>query len=310
MRFLLLPFVFIAVLFLGLAATTSPAFAQAKPTKTDKTEATKLKKEADALMDQDRHADALALYARAYELTADPALLYNQGRALEAMGEYPDALDKLEKFQRDASPALRAKVPGLHDLIVDLRGRIATLVVTTNATGARLLVREKAIGIIEKEKKLRVRAGAASVEVVAEGYIPFKKELDLTAGTVVKIDAQLVLKKSDALIIVRTRPNADIAVDGKAIGRAPLELRLPAGKHELVAMAEGHQKETVPMTLALGDKREIDIELHKPPSILTRWWFWTVVGVAVVGGTAAVIATTKERDPTPGDFGPGITTGP
>ena len=81
----------------------------------------RLKKEADVLMDQGRHVDALGLYARAYELTNDPALLYNQGRALEAMGEYPDALEKLERFDREASPALRSKVPGLHELIGDLR---------------------------------------------------------------------------------------------------------------------------------------------------------------------------------------------
>ena len=41
-------------------------------------------------MDQDRYADALVLYQRAYELSNDPALLYNQGRAFEALGDYPD----------------------------------------------------------------------------------------------------------------------------------------------------------------------------------------------------------------------------
>ena len=286
---------------IGLVTTTS--YAQTKATKSERTEAAKLKKEADALMDQDRHVDALALYAKAYDLTADPALLYNQGRALEAMGEYPEALEKLERFEREASPALRNKVPGLHDLIVDLRGRLSTLVVTTNAHGARLLVREKAAGTIEKEKKLRLRAGPAAIEVVAEGYIPFKKEIDLTPGVVVKVDAQLALKKSDALVIVRSRPLADIVVDGKAIGRSPLEMRLPAGKHELVASAEGRRTERIPMTLSLGDRRELDIELRQTPSIVTRWWFWTGVGVAVAAAVTTAIAFNIEGDPTPGTFG-------
>ncbi|NVL67862.1 tetratricopeptide repeat protein, partial [Escherichia coli] len=92
-----------------------------------------LKSAADVLMDQDRYADAVILYQRAYELSSDPALLYNQGRAFEALGDYPTALEKLESFERDAPPAVRARVPGLHELIVDLRGRIATIVVRTNA---------------------------------------------------------------------------------------------------------------------------------------------------------------------------------
>jgi hypothetical protein len=303
---------------LTLTLTSSVAFAQpAKPapaekgggaggpSKADKQEAAKFKKEADVLMDQDRHADALALYARAYNLTNDPALLYNQGRALEAMGEYPEALDKLERFEKEASQSLRAKVPGLHDLIVDLKGRISTLVVVTNASGARLLVRDKAIGTIDKELKYRTRAGTATVEVVADGYVTFKQSVDLKPNEVVKVDANLTLKKTDALIIVRSRPAADIALDGKAMGRSPLEFKAGAGHHELVATAEGHQKETVPMTLALGDRREVEIELHKPPSILSRWWFWTVVGVAVAGGAAAIIAINIERAPDKGTFGSG-----
>jgi tetratricopeptide (TPR) repeat protein len=283
----------------------------AKATKAEKAEASRLKKEADVLMDQGRHVDALTLYARAHDLTADPALLYNQGRALEAMGEYPDALDKLERFDREASPALRAKVPGLRDLIADLRGRIATLIVTTNAPGARLLVREKAIGTIEKETKLRTRAGPASVEVVAEGYVTFKREIELAGGTTMTVDAQLTPKKKDALILVRSRPIATIEVDGKSIGRSPLELRLPPGRHVLVAAAEGHETEQVPMTLALGDRRELDIELKRPPAITSRWWFWTTIGLVVAGGIATVVAFSIEGSPTPGTFGtPGTITGP
>jgi hypothetical protein len=289
--------------------------AHAEPaTKANKTEAVKLKKEADALMDQDRYVDALALYARAYELSSDAALLYNQGRALEAMGEYADALDKLEKFEHEAGPSLRAKVPGLRDLINDLRGRLATIVVTTNAPGARLLLRDKAAGTIQNEARIRTRSGPATIEVAAEGYVSFKKDIELAPGAVLKIDAQLALKKSDALIIVRSRPSADIAIDGKPIGRTPLELRVGAGQHTLVADAEGHQTEKVLMTLSLGDRRELDIELRRQSGVLSKWWFWTAAGVVVAGGVATALALTIEKSPTPGTFGDpsrrGIYTGP
>lgn len=301
-----------ALLLSSLTASTTSAWAQSTPkvTKHDKTEAAKLKKEADLLMDQDRHADALALYARAYELTSDPALLYNQGRALESLGEYPEALEKLERFDREASPALRARVPGLPDLLTDLRSRIATLVVTTNAPGARLLVRDKAAGTIQKETRIRTRAGTATIEVVAEGYAPFKKEVDLAGGTVTKVDAQLSPKKIDALVVVRSRPSADIAVDGKPIGRSPIELRLGPGQHTLVARAPGRETEKVPMTLAAGERRDLDIELREPPGILSRWWFWTAIGVAVAGGAVGAYALTQERAPDRGSFGGGLVTGP
>src|SRR5688572_29354180 len=90
-----------------------------------KNEAAHLKSTADALMDQDRFADALVLYQRAYELSAEPALLYNQGRAHEALGDYPTALEKLEAFEQTAPPSILARVPALRELIADLKTRIA-----------------------------------------------------------------------------------------------------------------------------------------------------------------------------------------
>lgn len=291
-------------------ASARDANAQARKPDTQKTEAAHLKSAADVLMDQDRYADALVLYQRAYELSSDPALLYNQGRAFEALGDYPTALQKLEAFEATAPTAIRARVPGLRDLINDLKSRIATLVVRTNAPGARLLVRQKDEGVINTEKKLSTRAGSASVEVDAEGYEPFRREVDLSAGATVVVEANLVSKKRDALVIVRTRPVADIMFDGKALGRAPLEVRTTAGSHDLVATAEGYYEEKVPMSVALGDRREVDLELRKTPGILSRWWFWTGVGVIIAGGVATAFVLTTEKPHSNGSFSPGSVASP
>jgi tetratricopeptide (TPR) repeat protein len=306
-------------LFLSLAAPAivpaipRSALAQAQPKTDPKAEAARMKKEADALMDQDKYAEALALYAKAFEITGDPALLYNQGRAHEAMGDYPEALDELERFEREAPPALQKKVTGLRDHLDDLRRRIATLVVTTNAPGARLMVREKAAGLIDRQTRVRTRAGPATIEVTAEGYEPFHTSVELPGGVTVPIDAQLVPKKrapEEALIIVRTRPPADIAVDGRALGRAPLEAKLAPGSYVLTANAEGYREERVPMTLSLGDRREVDLELRKPAPIVARWWFWTGLAVLAAGGAATYFALTIERSPSEGTFRPGSVPGP
>ena len=126
----------------------------------------------------------------------------------------------------------------------------------------------------------------------------------------VKVDAQLQARKVDALVLVKTRPSADIAVDGKPIGRSPLELRLPAGYHVLLAEAEGKDPQKVTMTLALGDRRELDLELNARPGIASRWWFWTGIAVVVAGGVAGTVALTTERSADPGNFGTGTLAGP
>lgn len=292
-------------------AQTSPK--TSKPDRNEQArlkEAARLKLAADALMDQDRHVDALALYAKAYELSSDPALLYNQGRALESMGEYAEALDFLERFHREAPPNLRAKVPGLRALLVDLRGRVATLVVTTNAPSARVLLRDKLAGTVEGELRVRTRAGPARIEVVAEGYQPFEREVNLLAGEALKLEAVLSPKSKDALIVVKTRPNANISIDDKPMGPSPIELRLPAGHYVLKAEARGRETERFPMTVTADERRELDIELRETPSVFSRWWFWTGVGAVVVGSVVGAYALTTERSPDRGTFGSGLITGP
>lgn len=294
----------------------SPRAAQAQPAKSPKTaaqtksEAGRLKSAADVLMDQDRYADALVLYERAYELSSDPALLYNEGRAHEALGDYPQALEKLEIFERQAPPAVRALVPGLSELIKDLRGRMATLVVKTNAPNARLLLRQKDEGIVGSERRFPTRAGQASVEVSADGYETFRREVDLSAGTTITVEANLTLKKHDALVVVRTTPSADVFFDGKALGRAPLQVHAAPGSHELVATANGYYEERVAMTLALGDRRDLELELRKTPGIASKWWFWTAIGAVVVGGVTTAFVLTKEKPHSNGTFGTGAVAGP
>lgn len=309
-------FILVSSVLAAVASASTPSLAQSKSADKvgeSKSEAGRLKKEADALMDQDKYADALALYQKAYELSADPALLYNQGRALEAMGEYPEAIDKLERFEKEAPAALQKKATGLKEHLADLRNRITTIVVTTNVPGARLLIREKAAGTLEKETKVRARSGPATIEVTAEGYESFKTNAELPGGTTITINAALVSKKKlpdDALIIVRTKPQADVSLDGKALGRAPLEQRLSPGSYVLTANAEGYEEERVPMTLMLGDRREIDLELKKGGSVFGKWWFWTAVGVVAAGGVATVLLLTTEREHDNGSFSPGAVPGP
>ncbi len=281
-----------------------------KTTDPQKSEAGHLKSAADVLMDQDRYADAVVLYQRAYELSSDPALLYNQGRAFEALGDYPTALEKLEIFERDASPAIRARVPGLKELIVDLRGRIATLVVRTNAPAARLLVRQKDEGIINTEKRLSTRAGTASIEVDAEGYETFRRDVELSAGAIVVVEATLTAKKRDALVVVRTTPSVDVLFDGKALGRSPLQVRATPGSHELVARGDGYYEQRIPMTLALGDRRDVELEMKSTPGIASKWWFWTGIGVVIAGGVATAIVLTTEKPHSNGSFTPGSISGP
>ena len=126
----------------------------------------------------------------------------------------------------------------------------------------------------------------------------------------VVVDANLTPKKRDALVVVRTTPSVDVLFDGKALGRAPLQVRATPGSHELVARGDGYYEQRVPMTLALGDRRDVELEMRSTPGIASKWWFWTGIGVVIAGGVATAIVLTTEKPHSTGSFSPGSVSGP
>jgi hypothetical protein len=275
-------------------------------------DAASLKKEADAYMDAERFAEAAQTYARAYELSHDPALLYNEGRALEALGEYADAVARLQAFRSSASPTLLARAAKLDQHIEELKGRLATLVVTTNVSGARLNVRDKFLRTVEGSAEILVRAGPATIEVTAEGYEPFRKEVDLRAKQTTKIDVELKSRKEIAKLAVRSHPpGADVSVDGVGFGRTPLEAEIAAGTHRVTLTRAGYEAEKIDINAKNGERRELDVTMKDRSGIASRWWFWTGLGVVLAGATVAtilVVGSSSGAEAKPaltGDFSPG-----
>src|SRR5450631_1189811 len=75
--------------------------------------ASELKRSGDAAMHAAHYEDALEAYDAAYAVEPDPAILYNRARALQGLGNYPEALASIESFEKLAPAALKQRVPKL-----------------------------------------------------------------------------------------------------------------------------------------------------------------------------------------------------
>jgi hypothetical protein len=168
--------------------------------------ASELKRQGDEAIEALRYVDALSAYSAAYAISNDPALLYNMGRAHEALGHYPEALDQLEAFEGRATADLRARVPNLSARIADLKKRIGKLMVRANVAGARVLVERKVIGVLPFAAPVRINAGAFVLEVTAEGYEPFSREVTLEGGGEAVVDVHLTSKARPAAVAATTAP--------------------------------------------------------------------------------------------------------
>ena len=184
-----------ALVFVATVLASTQAFGQSAG---DLSRAAELKKQGDALVHSLHYREALTAYDEAFALGHDPAISYNRGRALDALGDTPQALDAFEEFLRVAPASLKAKVPKLDELVASVRARVATLVIHCPVPGANVLVRRRLEGITPLTAPLRVRTGQALVEVQAAGYQAFRAELDLGSGAPTTFDVALVKEVADA----------------------------------------------------------------------------------------------------------------
>jgi len=290
----------------------APLMAQvSEPATEDRTRAAELKQRGDTAIDSMRYDEAVDAYTKAYAMTKDPALLYNRARALQALGDFPGALEGLEGFARAASPELKARVPRLAELLAEVRSHVATLALSCNVAGVRILLRDKVVGTTPLAGSLRLTAGAAKIEMTAEGYLPYAKTLDLPAGGVLDLDVTLVSKAKASILALRAPVAGTTAiVDGKVVGNPPVEVVVEPGTHRIVARAEGYADSETSAVVSGGEQKQVDLMLKQKPGLTSKWWFWTGLGVVVAGGAAITAALLIERKPSQGDLPPGTVSAP
>lgn len=281
------------------------------PAEEPRAKSSALKSQGDDAMQRLDYGKALALYDEAYALDKNPALLYNRGRALQALQRFPDALDALEAFEREAPDELKARVPKLRELVNEVRARVSALVLTANVSGARVVVGQRVVGTTPLSGPVRLNAGTVNVEVSADGYHPFKKRLELPAGGRVELSVDLHSKSTSGVLEVSSPvAGAAVWIDGKRIGTVPAQTVLNAGTHQVLVKREGYEEATTSAVVRVGETSRLDVPLRSPPGITSRWWFWTGIGAVVLGGTALTVALLTERDAESGSIPPGQVSGP
>lgn len=285
-------------------STAAPPTSDA-PAEDLKARAAERKKAGDEAMEALRYADALAAYGEAYTIGKDAALLYNMGRALQALNRFPEALDKLTAFEAAASPELKARVPRLAKLIAEIRERVSTLTLRTNVEGARVLVRNAVAGKTPLSAPLQLVAGPAEIEIEIDGYYPAKKTVNLPGGGALTVTLDLFSKSTTGLLVVKaSAAGAEVLVDGKRVGIAPVELNVTKGLHQVAVRHRDHRTYESTAVVPAGGTKTVDATLDSA-SVLTRWWFWSAVGAAVTAGVIVTVAATTERAPDSGTIAPG-----
>ena len=207
----------------------SAAFGAPRDAPSDRTEAERLKAVGDHAMEIAKPAEALAAYRAAYERDPNAALLYNQARAHMALTNYPQALAFLERFDREAPAALKARAGPYAALIEEVHNKVHWLTLDIPVKDATVRLYDATLGV-SPLPELAVNAGHTTLEVRANGYRNVSREVTLAGGAHSTIRIDLSRTVETGTLVIRAAPSGvRVNVDGLSPRNAPAELTLLHG---------------------------------------------------------------------------------
>ncbi|MBK8256110.1 MAG: TonB-dependent receptor [Polyangiaceae bacterium] len=187
---------------------------------------------------------ALAHFFASNRLAPNRNVLFNIASTYEGLQRYADAHryyvdastgETDERKKTDASNALR-----------DLAPKVAVLEVVTDPPGATLYIGRKDLGSVGRAPRpLALAPGKYKVLAELEGYeTAVSAEVEVIQGKTAQVSLPLTRIVGNVKVDLKGAPSATVRVDdenGPVACKAPCELVLPPGRHELHFTAEGYQ---------------------------------------------------------------------
>lgn len=252
---------------------------------------------------------AAASFEEAFSIEAKGNLLYNIAVCYEKAGKVPEAVANYERFI-DAVPGtpLRPKIEQrIAALRASIQGKYLSVNVRTEPPGAVIFVDDKARGAMGAAPvSFQLFPGSYTIIAELADYEPAKRRVELVEGQPMDLDIRLIPSSRVGTVNLRiSERGAEVSVDGRSVGRAPLEepLRLMSGPHEITVVKPGfptwtrtievqpRQTQTVQVDLSEGAEDDIGGAPGGGGGFLAGDRLWAVItagaGVALIGGGVA-----------------------
>lgn len=250
-------------------------------------------------------------YAQGDQIQHHPSFDFNLARAYQGLGRFPEALDALERFESEASSELKAKVPGLNEMLARLRGSVGVLVLEGDPRTARVFGNGRDLGMFEPGKRIRCNLGPLTIKVEANGQLPIVERVTIDTDQIRTVHLTWVRDDDRAIVTIKASvPATSVTIDGRHVGQTPVEVKLPAGTHRLVLEHPDCQSLTTELIVAPRESRQVSFDMSKNAPLWSRWWFWSGAAAVAAGVIIVGVALSTTKSATPGDIQPGIVSAP
>lgn len=185
----------------------------------------------------------------------------------------------------------------------------AAIAISSITKGAKVFIDDKEVGEVPVANAIEVEANQRhTVRVQKRGFTPYIDTVLPSNGQTVEVEADLVATGGFVKIGSQDAGlKLQILIDAQIVGTTPFDGDVAPGVHAVEARATGYLPETRSIDVKAGQQTALEFALKVVPdpivkedkSILSRWWFWTAIGAAVVGGVATTVVLSQDTHVAP-----------
>ena len=222
-------------------------------------------------------------------------------------GELPDHLVSDDRRYLDEIEKLLARV---ELTVTPADARVLVDGAPLELEGEELVAGTRPAGTGERLPKSKMTVlldpGAHVILVQRKGYDDAVVNRSLSPGGREPIEITLARQKA-RLDVTADQPEATVHLDGTLVGSAPITVRRPEGRYEVVVSAAGFEPYTTEVQLKSGEELALRATLvEESPSVFEQWWFWTAAGVVVTGAVIGTYFATRPEPTRPALDGGGL----
>jgi hypothetical protein len=190
---------------------------------------------------------AIFALKKAYSIIPDKRYLASLARAYDQKGDAENALLSAERYLQISGDSAAADIKDmslrLKEQLVPTCGRVT---IVLPQPGGKLTVTaadgNQQVSVAPETRVDRwLPLGKASVLYEVEGYSPSRTDIDVVKDKTTEASVALVELGGQSEIIVDANvDNAQVSIDGKAVGAAPIKTKVDAGDHVIQVWAPNH----------------------------------------------------------------------
>lgn len=256
------------------------------------------------------YQSAMVKFLRAHELSGDARLLWNVAVCENKLNHYARVIAVLERYRRGGAGTLTPQdLADAEALERSCRALVSELRPAISEPGVEVFVDDVPVGITPFRQPVLVDAGLRRLRFAKRGFRDQVRVEQVSGGGAITPAIRMEREAREGRLIVSSKPDAQILLDGQRVGLGRWEGPVASGGHTLRVTAPGMMPYQAEVVVSDNQVRRVQVDLRaEVKSGGIPAWVWIAGGVALAAGAVTAGAVLLQPDPRPaieGTLAPG-----